>query len=145
MIYDCLDRLVAYRSLNPALDTAIAFLLSHNLDSFPDGRVEIDGDRVYANVMTVTHQRDGLLWEAHRLYADIQISRSGAEVIECLPASQVDAWEPYQPDIQLSRSAQRGIPLPMNPTCFAIFFPWDAHRPNQGMGTGRKIVIKVRI
>ncbi|MEA4899858.1 MAG: YhcH/YjgK/YiaL family protein [Christensenellaceae bacterium] len=145
MIYDSLDRLAAYRGMNPALDRAIAFLRSHDPESFPDGRVEIDGDKVYASVMTVTHQSDGLMWEAHRLYADIQISFLGAETIECLPASQVEAWEPYQPDIQLSRSAQSGIPLPMHRHCFAIFFPWDAHRPNQGMGTGRKMVVKVRI
>ena len=109
-----------------------------------EGRIPIDGDTVYASVTNVTRVSSSP-WEAHRAYIDVHVSLSGGETIEYLPAAQVDGWGPYQFDACLSESAERGIPLAMEADRFAVFFPWDAHRPNLGSGAGRKLVVKVAL
>ena len=143
MIYDVLENLGAYRGISGAMDAAIHFLRSRDLMSLPEGRMSIDGDAVYVSVSTVALKREEVPWEAHSAYVDIHLSFTGTETIEYLPAPQVDGWGPYKDDARLSSSAQRGIPLPMRANCFSVFFPWDAHRPNLGEGSGRKMVVKV--
>ena len=51
MITDSLACLGRYRGLHPALDTAIDWLQTHELDALPLGRTEIDGQNVFVNVM----------------------------------------------------------------------------------------------
>ena len=144
VIYDRLENLGAYKGLTPALDKAIDYLLDLRGDAPADGRASIDGDRVYAIATTVARGPSSA-WEAHRAYIDVHVSLSGGETIECLPASQVEAWGAYAFDACLSGSAQKGIPLPLDADRFAVFFPWDAHRPILGSGTGRKLVVKVAV
>ena len=144
MIYDLLVRLDAYKGLGQALDKAIDYLMGLGADAPADGRISIDGDRVYGSVNAVTLVSSSP-WEAHRAYIDVHVSLTGGETIEYLPVSQVDEWGPYQFDACLSESAQRGVPLAMEAGRFAVFFPWDAHRPNLGSGVGRKLVVKVAL
>ena len=51
MICDTLQHLVRYRGLHPNLDTAIDYLLTHDLAALPLGRTEVDGDKVFINLM----------------------------------------------------------------------------------------------
>ena len=46
MICDTLQHLGRYRGLHPNLDTAIDYLLTHDLAAMPLGRTEVDGDKV---------------------------------------------------------------------------------------------------
>ena len=148
MILDTLDNLTAYRGLFPALDDAIMFLQNNDLCALADGRHEIGGVRVFANVSSphfkLAYQ---IPWEAHRRYADIQVPLAVGETISYLPVESVDSWQPYHEtdDIQFSHDQRTGHAFPMMPGSFVIFFPWDAHRPNQGETLGRKLVVKVRM
>ena len=51
MIYDKLSNLGLYKGMNPNLDTAIDYILSHDLNELPLGKTVVDGDNVYVNVM----------------------------------------------------------------------------------------------
>ena len=51
MICDTLEHLARYNGLHPNLDTAIDYLLTHDLSALPNGRTEVDGDEVFINVM----------------------------------------------------------------------------------------------
>lgn len=143
MIYDSLENLGAYRGISPAMDAAIDFLMSCDMENLMVGRVPIDGDMVYVLVSAPARKLEGIPWEAHRAYIDVHVSISYGETIIYLPVSQVEDWGDYTFDVCLSNSMQPGIPLPMDKNRFAVFFPWDAHRPNLGSGTGRKLVVKV--
>ena len=54
MICDTLQHLGRYRGLHPNLDTAIDYLLTHDLAALPLGRTEVDGDKVFINLMDAT-------------------------------------------------------------------------------------------
>ena len=74
MICDTLQHLGRYRGLHPNLDTAIDYLLAHDLAALPLGRTEVDGDKVFINLMDATlHPDAGYHPEYHKLYADLQV------------------------------------------------------------------------
>ena len=74
MICDTLEQLHLYKGFHKNLDTAIAFLAAHPLDTLPLGRTEVDGDEVFINVMDADLKpHTGSHAEYHRLYADLQI------------------------------------------------------------------------
>ena len=78
MIYDTLENLSNYAALLPGLEKAAAFLSRTDLAQLPDGRVEIDGDRVFANIQTyATKHIDMRGFEAHRKYVDVQVVIGG--------------------------------------------------------------------
>jgi YhcH/YjgK/YiaL family protein len=141
VIYDRLDNLDAYKGLEGALDEAIEYLKGLRDGEIADGRAPFRGDRVYASVTTAPRVPTSP-WEAHRAYIDVHVCLAGSETIEYLPAAEVEGWGEYAGDTRLSDSARPGVPLPMDRTRFAVFFPWDAHRPNLGSGMGRKLVVK---
>ncbi|MGN0307297.1 MAG: YhcH/YjgK/YiaL family protein [Lachnospiraceae bacterium] len=80
MIYDKLSNIGFYKGLNKNLDTAIDYILSHDLLSLPLGKTVVDGDRVFVNCMEC---ETGLLsnkqYELHKEYMDIQIDLIGVE------------------------------------------------------------------
>ena len=68
MICDTLEHLGRYKGLHPNLDTAIDYLLAHDLSALPDGRTEVDGDEVFINVMDADlNPHTGSHAEYHRL------------------------------------------------------------------------------
>ena len=77
---DTLEHLARYNGLHPNLDTAIDYLLTHDLSALPNGRTEVDGDEVFINVMDAAlHPDAGYHPEYHKLYADLQIDITGGE------------------------------------------------------------------
>lgn len=144
MIYDQLQNIGRYRGISVAMDAAIGLMQRlGDLSALPDGPLPMEAAGVQGAVTTVQHQKAGLFWEAHQKHVDIQISLTGGETISYWPAAQVEGWGPWQEDLCLSASAIEGVSLPMEKGRFAVFFPWDAHRPNEGEGSGRKLVLKV--
>ena len=53
MICDTLQHLGRYRGLHPNLDTAIDYLLTHDLAALQLGRTEVDGDKVFINLLSL--------------------------------------------------------------------------------------------
>ena len=83
MIYDVIQNAALYKGMHPNLDTAIDFILTHDLEALPLGRTEIDGTNVFLNKMEAkTAPASEKLFEMHRIYMDIQIDIHGSECIE---------------------------------------------------------------
>jgi len=74
MLITDLDQLTDQAALSPAMTKALDFLKSEDATALVDGKVEIDGDRVYAMVLSYDSrvEDDGPTFEAHRKYIDIQ-------------------------------------------------------------------------
>lgn len=128
----------------------LTFLAETDLSSQPMGRMDIDGDDLFAifSRSQTAPVADGL-WEAHRRYADIQYVIEGDELI---------GWAPDDGSKDcLSREGEDCFffPVPpspcwvhMSPGSYAVFFPSDLHCPLRTWGDPslvRKVVIKVAL
>ena len=147
MICDTLEHLARYNGLHPNLDTAIDYLLTHDLSALPNGRTEVDGDEVFINVMDAAlHPDAGYHPEYHKLYADLQIDITGGEGwgYETDPGSEV---EPYQPDIG-KKDSEDAVFGALGEGRFVLFFPGELHRPGvemPGCDRVRKAVVKIKM
>jgi YhcH/YjgK/YiaL family protein len=136
----------------PALKKAIDFLRRWDIRKLSDGRVEIDGDRVFALVqryetVTVAAPR----FEYHRKYIDVQFIASGEEVIGWAPADRVSITEPYDPDKDIcfgTMEEGKWTPVHLSAGQLAVLWPEDAHAPKLAAvapSPVMKIVVKVAV
>ncbi len=146
MIHDTLDHLFRYEGMHPGVLRGLKFLAETDFSALPDGRAEIDGNNVFANVMTVDTKPMNDTPEAHRKYIDIQYLISGREHIDVGPLEamteevkanpQGDIWFYHGPMDRVTIGDGR----------FAVLFPGDAHAPGiaaEKPETVRKVVVKV--
>jgi YhcH/YjgK/YiaL family protein len=138
-------------ALTPALEKAFEFLLRSHSQPLIDGRVEIDGNQVYALVQSYTTKRGEPKFEAHRKYLDIQYLVTGEEVIGWAFLDRMMVDTPYDEtkDVCLGRvSAPDVTPVRLSPGQLAVLYPSDAHAPKQAVGEPipvKKIVVKVAL
>ena len=148
MILDHLNNYQRYIPLHPGFEAGFEFLHDHRLAELKDGRMEIDGDRLFAlGVATVGKGRHEAAFETHSKYIDIQYTVSGCDFIgwaersSCTPDQNGYNSEK---DIEIYTDRPRWW-LPAPAGNFAIFFPADAHAP---LGTDEfvhKVVVKVAV
>ena len=148
MILDHLNNCQHYLTLHPGFEAGFEFLRHHNLADLTEGRLEIDGDRLFAlGVATTGKGKSKAAFETHSRYIDIQYTVSGCDLIgwarksSCTPdASGYDG----EKDIEFFTNQPRWW-LPVAEGNVAIFFPEDAHAP---LGTDEfvhKVVVKVAV
>jgi len=145
MILDTLDNRKRYAGLNPSFEEAFEFLARADLRELTPGRHEIDGDKVFAIVVSEQGKgRDGATLEAHRNYTDIQYCVSGLEEMGWKPVSDCADDEGFDEAKDLGFFADEPTSWVTVPAgMFAIFFPEDAHAVLGGTGDLRKVVVKV--
>lgn len=136
----------------PDLRKAIAFLRQPHVNNLPDGRVEIDGIRVFAIVQRYeTAMTDAPKFECHRTYIDIQFLVSGEEVIAWAPVEQMNISEPYDSDKDICFGTLAGstwTPVLLRAGQAAVLYPEDAHAPKLAVDLPSpvmKIVVKVAV
>jgi biofilm protein TabA len=151
-----LKQLRAQIALTPNMRKALDFLEHAPAAEFaglPDGKIDIDGDKVFALVQSykTAAAGDPVVFEVHRQYIDVQYVAAGDEVMawastEGLPATAEyeaakEAWFAAKPlaETTLLRLAAGEL---------AIFYPTDAHAPRLAAGEPapvKKIVVKVAV
>lgn len=147
MICDTLQHLGRYRGLHPNLDTAIDYLLTHDLAALQPGRTEVDGDKVFINLMDATlHPDAGYHPEYHKLYADLQVDLTGSEGwgYTNLPGAEIGEFT-GDCGFQASESVVTGA---LGEGRFVLFFPEELHKPGlvqHGCVSVRKAVVKIRM
>jgi YhcH/YjgK/YiaL family protein len=148
MILDILENAERYAGAHPAFAAAFAFLRRPDLAKLPEGRMDLDGDNLFALVQRPEGRgQSGARLEAHRKYADIQYVVSGCEAYGWRARADAPVvTEPYVEarDIEFFGGAP-SVWLPALPGVFAVFFPEDLHAPLAGTGHLHKVVIKVRV
>ena len=89
---------------------------------------------------------DEAVFEAHRKYADLQISISGGETIGWLPIEKLPETDKTNEN-PLFRDfhSQADVLVPLEPGRFVLLFPQDAHAPCIGSGISHKLVVKIRV
>lgn len=149
MIYDSLERLALYQGLHPNLDKAIACCLETDVSQQAPGKYELDADRVFYLIQENQLQMqpsDEL--EIHEKYLDLHFLLEGHELIGA-GREVAELIKPYDEATDFaSVRCQQVYPLEIDQKSFLIFFPKEAHQPNQFAGkedTVRKCVYKVLI
>ena len=152
MIAAKLERAVEQINLAPAFTKAFKFLMDARYREMPEGRVDIDGDLVYAMVQSYeTNVMEVPKFEAHRRYADIQYITAGEELIGWTPLEKMKATGDYDSAKDVTIGTARaedvtGVRLFAGELC--VFWPSDAHAPKQAVGEPMKvskIVVKVAV
>lgn len=135
--------------LTPGLKKGLAFL-RQDLNNLPDGKVEIDGDRVYAIVQRYeTIRTEAPKFEFHRKYIDVQFIVSGEETIGWAPVEGMTITEAYsaEKDICFGKVAsEKWTPVRLRAGQLAVLWPEDAHAPKLATAAPSpvmKIVVKV--
>ena len=151
MIYGRLDNLPEVSATLPqAILEGLRFLAQTDLMALPEGRNEIDGDRIFAVVQNYEPKpKDEARPEAHKRYIDIQYVAKGKELIGITALSKApnvveDLLE--QNDVYFLDGLEEESMLTMSEGSYAVFYPWDVHRPCCSTGEAsqvRKIVVKV--
>lgn len=152
MIFDTLDRAASYRSLSSRFAAGFDWLAKFDPQT-ADGRINIDGDDVFALVQSYdTQPAAEKKFEAHRKYADIQYIAAGQETMYYAPLGKLSPSMGFdtEKDYTLFHEPAAGVTtaLAFAPGSFAIFLPQDGHKPGCATGTPmkiKKVVIKVRV
>jgi len=148
MFLDHLRNADRYGVLHPGFAASFAFLRREDLGRLPDGRHDIDGQRLFAIVSRAQGRgRDRSPLEVHRRYIDIQFVISGEDCIGWLPTADCQhVSTPYdeEKDLGFFRDPPASW-LAVAPGVFAVFYPEDAHAPLAVSGPLHKVVVKVAI
>lgn len=147
MILDQLANADTYRFLGPSFEQAFAYLKSFS-PATPDGRHNLNGDRLYALVQSYnTAPATERTFEAHRQYADVQYIVDGRETIYYNHVSVLEPKTEYDPKTDATfYHDQDNRPFHLGRGDFMIFLPQDAHKPSCLWGETspvRKVVIKL--
>ncbi len=152
MIVTTLEDSDRYLGLSANLDKAFAWLKSAVCGNLPEGRQEIDGDKVFALVSRYeTKSYDACKYETHKTYIDIQVAIAGSEEVEVTTMADMDVLAPYRPDIaHWKLGKERNVHrISLQPGVVLVLFPEDVHKPSispAGIPASmHKVVIKVAV
>lgn len=139
-------------SMTDALQKAIAFLRQPDIHLLSDGRVDIDGQDVFAIVQRYeTLVMEVPKFEFHRKYIDIQYIVSGEEVIGWLPADRMAVTDAYNADKDICFGAAPNgetALICLRAGQLAVLYPEDGHAPKlaaEAPSRVFKIVVKVAV
>lgn len=151
MIFDSVKNAGRYACMSENFRRAFDYLLNTDLSKVPAGRYEIDGDNVYIMVQDAALKpwNEGR-WEAHKVYADIQLVIEGYECIGYACAEDAPIAMAYAPENDLLfYEEMEGNGAIVHAGEMMVLFPSDAHRPcmqpAEGVKAVRKAVVKVKL
>lgn len=148
MILDCLENADKYAAMHPGFAAAFQFLRTADFANMPQGRNEIDGDRLHVMIGREPGQgREKRKLEFHQQYIDIQCVIAGSDEIGWRSSARCAAIDtPYDAKREVGFYADRPETyLELGPNDFVIFWPEDAHAPLSGRADMIKAVVKVAV
>lgn len=150
MLVTDLNHIDRQLSMTAVFRKAIEFLRRLDIHNLTDGRMDIDGQQVFALVQQYeTIKTDAPKFEYHRKYIDIQHIVSGKEVIGWTPVERMTITEAYdmEKDICFGTVPKEEItPVYLQAGQLAVLYPEDGHAPKLAAGAPShvvKIVVKV--
>ena len=133
------------------LGMALQYIAETDFTKVENGEYHLDGDRVFARINRYTTEaKDSKKPESHNAYIDVQYLGEGTEKIYYTAKTEKHkVVEDYAADRDLMFYADAGEKdsVTLGDGVFAIFFPWELHRPGchavHGGSAVQKIVVKV--
>ena len=149
MVYDKIESLRDYINTTD-YNLIDSYFLSFITSDMEERIYPIDGDRIYARVMSYDTKDPSICkLEAHDKYIDIQCTITGAEGIDIYDRSQLSISEPYnlEKDVAFFEKKTEALLSHTNnyEGYFTLLMPDEAHAPQQRVGDisrVKKFVIK---
>lgn len=149
MIIDSINNAYLYYGLGDRIAAALRYLQETDLANVELGRRDIIGDDCYALAQEYdTKSAEGVSWEAHGKYIDVQFIVSGQERMGYANMEALDVSPVYDEDKDVVRASGEGDLFLARAGTFVIFMPQDAHIPGIAVSEPervRKVVVKVRV
>jgi YhcH/YjgK/YiaL family protein len=147
MILDKLENGTYYYSLGEKIQKALEYLRNSNLVELKSGKYQIEGDDIYALVSEYdTKAMEGVLWEAHKRYIDIQYIIKGSEKIGYINVENIKTTVEYDESKDILFGTANGDFVTLQQGMFMILAPQDGHMPSiccEKPESVKKVVIKV--
>jgi len=147
MILDTLNNASQYDALHLHFEEGFRFI-QEQAATLPAGRYELSGGAYVLVQEYETQPAQGISFEAHRRYIDIQYVAQGHETIYYANLERLEAGE-YQLERDFLPLEGKGSPLYLQAGDFAIFYPQDAHLPSrvtpEGSSLVKKVVVKIPV
>ena len=134
------------------LQKALQYIAATDFSTIPNGEYEIEGRSVFARVNTyATEEKVSRRAEKHNEYIDVQFVARGSESVWFTPLSAdctVTEDLAQENDVLFYADPGEKNCVKLCAGDFAVFFPWELHRPNCHYGSEpqqvQKIVVKVK-
>ena len=149
MIKDKLENAKIYYPISDNLRKGFEWLSSNDLENLPDGRYEIDADKIYATIQEYETKEEAS-YESHYKYIDIQYIVRGIEKIgvtnlcNCKMNTQYDS----ERDLEFYDITCEDEYLELTQGEFLVLYPHDAHKPSITKiekSKVKKVVVKVAV
>ena len=140
------------KGYSAALMKALAFLRAQDFRNMPEGRHEIDGDKIFALLSRYTTRPQAeCAPEAHRKFVGVQYGAVGEEFLGWCPMSPgLVEMEPYDEarDIIFYRALIPESSILLKAGSYAVLYPEDVHRPGVSVldeypADVTKVVVKI--
>ena len=149
MIFGNVCQLKDYDFLEDAVKECFAYAAEHDLASFEKGSHEIDGDRLFVNIVEYTTTTpENRFWEAHKNYLDIHLMIHGPEQIDVNFIENMEQKEFVEKDDFLPLEGPKNGSVVLKDGDFLICYPSDGHRTAIKVDepvTIKKAIFKVKI
>lgn len=146
-----IEKILPY--VSEGLQKALQYIAKTNFAEVANGEYELAGRDIFVRVNTYnTEPKASKKPEAHNKYIDVQYIGSGKEMIYFAPRTNdsivvEDLAE--ESDLLFFEDIEEKDRVLLQPGDFAVFFPWELHRPgccvNEKEETVQKIVVKVKL
>jgi len=145
-----IDDILPY--VGPSIAKALQSIKKTDFELWADGEYEMDGRNLFARVNSYTTEpKEQRRPEKHFAYVDLQLMIIGSEAIGYCPLAkgmEVIEDKKTESDIVFYDKAIKENFVTLRAGDFAIFFPWEAHRPNCNCGDialpVKKVVVKIK-
>ena len=149
MIFGNINNLEEFPVLEEQVKECFEYAKEQNLASFEKGSHEIDGERLFVNIVeyTTTAAKERF-WEAHRKYLDVHVMLHGTEQIDLNFIQNMDVKEFVEKDDFLPMDGEKNSSVVLRDGDFLICYPSDGHRTAVAVEEPEKIkkaIFKVRI
>ncbi len=139
--------------VSDGLKQALQYIAATDFSKLANGEYEIDGRKVFARVNTYeTEPKADRRPEKHNKYIDVQYVAEGSETIWYTPltaACKETENKAETDDVIFYADLKEQNCVNLHAGDFAVFFPWELHRPNCVFGADakpqhvQKVVVKV--
>lgn len=134
-----------YESLNPYFKKLFDYVKTHDLTAVPAGRIVIDGDNAFINVVDApVKTQESAKLESHQKFLDVHVPLSGPETLGWLPRGEIPET-PYDEagDCQVYDGPAK-VYTTIQPGEFVVYWPEDIHAPAITAAPLRKLIMKAR-
>ncbi len=149
MIFGNINNLKEYPFLEEQVQECFAYANEHDLSGYEKGSHEIDGERLFVNIVEYETVKAGeRFWEAHKKYLDIHLMLDGAEQIDLNFIQNMEPGKFVPKDDFLPMDGEKNSSVILREGDFLICYPSDGHRTAVAADSPEKIkkaIFKVRI